>query len=149
MTIVLTMGMPKNYDLVCSGGCDSAGTAAASYPTSKVRGSWEEIPHLQGKQQQLCFADVGKIKGRRRRGCQRMRWLGGITDSMDMGLGRPRQLVMYREACVLLFMGTQRVRHNWVTELNWTDAIFLESSSSFTQNSLILTSENLYFALCE
>ena len=34
MTIVLTMGMPKNYDLVCSGSCDSAGTAAASYPTS-------------------------------------------------------------------------------------------------------------------
>ena len=41
---------------------------------------------------------LGKIEGRRRRGPQRMIWLDGITDSMDMGLGRLRQLVMGREA---------------------------------------------------
>ena len=55
--------------------------------------------HLLGRADSLEKTLVlGKIEGRRKRGRQRMTWLDGITDSMDMGLGRPRQLVMDREA---------------------------------------------------
>ena len=55
---------------------------------------------------------LGKIEGRRRRGQQRMRWLDGITDWMDMCLSKCRELVKDREAGVLQSMGSQRVGHN-------------------------------------
>ena len=55
---------------------------------------------------------LGGIGGRRKRGRQRIRWLGGITDSMDVSLSELGEMVMDREAWRARFMGSQRVGHD-------------------------------------
>ena len=69
---------------------------------------------------------LGSIEGRRIRGWQRMRWLDGITNTMDMGLGDSESWWWIGRPGMLRFMGLQRVGHYWATELNWTkDRIIL------------------------
>ena len=64
---------------------------------------------------------LGGIEGRRRRGWQRMRWLDGIIDSMDVSLGELRSWWWTGRPGMLRFMGSQRVGHDWATELNWNE----------------------------
>ena len=64
---------------------------------------------------------LGKIEGRRRRGQQRMRWLDGITTQWTWVWVRSRGWWWTRRPGVQQSLGSQRVRHDWVTELNWTE----------------------------
>ena len=61
---------------------------------------------------------LGKTEGGRRREWQRMRWLDGITDSMDMNSRKLREIMKYKAAWQAAVHGSQRVRHDWTTQLN-------------------------------
>ena len=88
-----------------------------------------------------------------------MRWLGGITDSVDMGLGRLSSCWWTGRLGVLRFTGSQRVRHDWATELNWTGLcqrhqLFMCWPSNLPSTSIIFShnssplSPALLYSLC-
>ena len=79
--------------------------------------------HMQSVDSLQKSLKLGGIVVRGRSGWQRMRWLNGLNDSMDMGLRRLRELVMDRKARCAVIHGVTRVAQDWVTELNWIEQI--------------------------
>ena len=90
---------------------------------------------------------LGKIEGRRRRGWQRMRWLDGITDSMEWVWANSGSWWWTGRPGVLQFMESQRLRHDWATELNWTELMLMAPSLHPLNLTLLRSSVLLWLIL--
>ena len=89
--------------------------------------------HLTGTDNSLEKSlTLGKIEGRRRRGHQRMRWVDGISNAMNMNLGKLQEMVRVRDPGMLQSMGLQRVGHEWMNEQHQIYHLSIYIFSSYT-----------------